>query len=90
MSKLNREVLDLEMSDKLAKKMTLTYPAYLDWMHSNQLENHSFEDTKEFLAYLGLCLFEMWQENIPGLTLDDLAAFVFSGDKDAILSASEQ
>lgn len=80
MSKLIREVLDLTMNEHLKQNMNMTFPAYLDWINSHILENQDFDTTKDFLSLLGLHLFIMWKDKIPALTLDDVAAQVFTED----------
>jgi hypothetical protein len=80
MSKINKEIIHLEINEKLASKLNMTYSDYQNWIRSHALEGESYDDTKDFLAYLGISLFELWKDNIPNLTLDELASYVFSDD----------
>lgn len=77
MSALNNDVIHYELDNAKKSGVMVTYPAFLEWICSNQLETATFEETKDFLAYLGLIMFDLWREKYPDLTLNDLALSVF-------------
>lgn len=80
MSRYNAKAVKLDLNPEILEKLSISHPAFLDWIHSHVLEGSNFEDTQEFLAFLGYALFQLWQARIPSLTLDDVCEAVFSDE----------